>query len=410
MPHALTELDDFTSPIVVPDGTDSRTNAAEVVEALAQGLANRTKAINEHVAWFDVANTFTQTNTFEDTVLVEQGIGDNNDASTGAALTVFTSADDDPHSGNRWKKIIQALIGGVNADAMIWSGIASHDGQLLFTINARWDPAAQQWVQQDNTLHSFALMMAHNGVVTLSRKDSGSGPWASWPVTGTTSLRVQSAAFGGGVTVGADLVATGNVTGADVISVDDVLAGDAVTAGGIITGTGGLVSGQDISLPGGKHVLYSPTASSFRRVRMAAGTTPQSEADVAFTGGHWITAAVAYTISVPLQPFAAGTEIDAVWLRYEASGADGFVELVRSSVSDWLTSPSGATPTLTVLASAAIVTTGSGVKTAIATLGTPEVVSNTAYDYWIRITGNSGSSHDIYAAALTVKLSSPGID
>lgn len=189
MPHALTELDDFTTPITVPDGTDSRSDAAEVVEGIAQALANRTKAINEHVAWFDAANTFTEPNTFEDNILAQDGVGVDSVGASAAALTVFTSPDDDPNPGNRWKKVIQALVGGELCDAMMWSGIPSHDGQLLFTINARWDAATQRWIQQTNTLHSFALILSYTGVSTFSRKDSGSGPWASWPVTGTTEVR-----------------------------------------------------------------------------------------------------------------------------------------------------------------------------------------------------------------------------
>lgn len=63
MAHNLTEADAFTTPISVPDGTDTHNTAANVVAALAQALANRTKHLNDHVAYKDVANTFSAAQT-----------------------------------------------------------------------------------------------------------------------------------------------------------------------------------------------------------------------------------------------------------------------------------------------------------------------------------------------------------
>lgn len=60
MSKVLTEVDTFTATITVPEGTDSRDTAADVVEALSQGLANRTKRLNLHTAKIDEENTFTE--------------------------------------------------------------------------------------------------------------------------------------------------------------------------------------------------------------------------------------------------------------------------------------------------------------------------------------------------------------
>lgn len=75
MSHALTEVDSYTPTITVPDGTDSRDHAAEDVQAIAQGLANRTlnhkNRLDALVADFadaarkSASNTFTQPNTFQ---------------------------------------------------------------------------------------------------------------------------------------------------------------------------------------------------------------------------------------------------------------------------------------------------------------------------------------------------------
>lgn len=67
MAHTITETPSFDLNIVVPDGTDSRADAAEKVEDIAQKLANRTqfmKQTTDVAAKVNVSNTFTAPNTF----------------------------------------------------------------------------------------------------------------------------------------------------------------------------------------------------------------------------------------------------------------------------------------------------------------------------------------------------------
>lgn len=221
--HDLTEVDEFTTPISVPDGTDSRNNAADVVEAIAQALANRTLLLATHAAFHDSPNTFTGgPSSFADVLQILTGIEALNPNAGEAALVQTVSADDDPNPANKWKSVIEAAVGGAVATVSMWSGIAVSDGQLLFTINAYWDASTQQWNQSTNTMHSLALTMSHLGEFTFSRVNSGSGPWASWPVTGDTVLRVGDVAAGDDVTAGGDITATGNVAAdADVIAGGD---------------------------------------------------------------------------------------------------------------------------------------------------------------------------------------------
>jgi len=73
MAHTLTEVASFDPTVTVPDGTDSRANAAEVVQGIAQALANRTQYLKpraDDAAQLSAANTFTQANTFSSTVTV----------------------------------------------------------------------------------------------------------------------------------------------------------------------------------------------------------------------------------------------------------------------------------------------------------------------------------------------------
>lgn len=67
MSYILTETPTFDADIVVPQGTDSRVNAAEVVAAIGQKLANRTsnlQQITNVAARKNVANVFTAANAF----------------------------------------------------------------------------------------------------------------------------------------------------------------------------------------------------------------------------------------------------------------------------------------------------------------------------------------------------------
>lgn len=65
MSHTLTEVDTFTASVTVPDGADSRDDAAGDVTTLAQALANRTKHLNEHAAKIDEVNTFVENQYFQ---------------------------------------------------------------------------------------------------------------------------------------------------------------------------------------------------------------------------------------------------------------------------------------------------------------------------------------------------------
>lgn len=101
MATVLTEVDDFTASITAPDGGDARSDAAEVVTAIAQKLANRTKNLNLHKAGLSDLNVFT----------VDQEI----DADL--HVTGAINADDDVHSdfdlnaGRDLNSVRDAIVG-----------------------------------------------------------------------------------------------------------------------------------------------------------------------------------------------------------------------------------------------------------------------------------------------------------
>lgn len=286
----------------------------------------------------------------------------------------------------------------------------------------------------NRTLYLYNTLASLTSTVTAldgaaARKAGGNAFTGNQSLAGNVSVTGGGNTFttAGNATIGGTLTANkltvtdnvnlnGNAITIPNASITQTSGSLHLTNGGIDAGGNVETKGGDLMLPGTKRVKYTGTTGDRtrqRRVRMSCGVSPQPNTganSVAFTGDHWIASNTAYTLSIPLPPYGAFTEVTALWLRYAAAGAGGTVELMRSSIGDWLVTPGGATPTVTSLGSANLVTTGSGVKTAILTLGTPEVISNTAYDYWIKVTGNSGSNHDIYGAFVTVTAYTPGID
>lgn len=186
MSHNLTEADTYPATVTVPDGTDSRNQAAEDVEAIAQVLANRTNNLNLHAAKKNAANVFT----------VAPQTVTQNDASQ-AALVVDTGAADDANPANLWKNELGFLVsdtgGGYNN---LYAGVRTGPGQWIHAINAFWDVANQRWQADNSSYDSFAIIYDIANGVTVSRRPAGAGTWTSWPTTS------------GNITVGGNLIVT----------------------------------------------------------------------------------------------------------------------------------------------------------------------------------------------------------
>jgi hypothetical protein len=159
-------VDAMTSPIVVPLGSDSRANAAEIVEGIAQAMLNRTSYIHARAVYRDRVNTM-----------------------MAAAQMLFGAADDAtvPLSfggvPDGWRPAFDCTLdAGFPHATVYWGTSAGSRGLLALVINARWNPAgAGQWEQEAATKDSLALIFrfATNGL-TIGRKLAGSSPWTTW--------------------------------------------------------------------------------------------------------------------------------------------------------------------------------------------------------------------------------------
>lgn len=168
MSHTLTELDEFTATITVPDGTDSRNDAAGDVERIAQGLANRTKNLNAHGARTDVANVFNQGQRFD---IANAAV---------AMIQRVTEAT----AGNVWRNELEYKINN-SLYVRMYSGNGvpgTGGGMWIITTNARWQPGAgeQMWAKDDPARESNALRCIDGELHWYGKAAGG----ASWGPTG----------------------------------------------------------------------------------------------------------------------------------------------------------------------------------------------------------------------------------
>jgi hypothetical protein len=183
MSHTLTEVDAHTTPITVPDGSDSRNTAAEVVAALTQALANRTNRLNLHAAFKNAVNMFADANTFEALITALIGIEVNNTDASVAALITRTTASDDANAGNKYKAVLGHNVGGGIGYVNVYAGRDTSEAQYVIALNAVWDTAGQHWLADNTGVPSLALLFVQGSGLRISVRPAGAGTWTTWPST-----------------------------------------------------------------------------------------------------------------------------------------------------------------------------------------------------------------------------------
>lgn len=179
MSKDLTDVNEFTSPVSVPSGTQTRNDAAGDVERIAQALANRTHSLklvldplNADAALRSVINRFTAAQIIN--VLTE--------ADVPLLSTESTPDDYAPNAANRWKlELAFGQKSGSASYAALFVG-QPPDGLALIS-NARWHLQTQKWRQLDATKPSAALVL-RGGQCIASTAPAGTAPWSDWPTTG----------------------------------------------------------------------------------------------------------------------------------------------------------------------------------------------------------------------------------
>lgn len=184
MAKTLIEVDTYAPTVTVPEGTDSRANAAEVVEGLAQALANRThrlKTLVEAASVLIADQTFTGINTFAQAThhaaapIVEPAI-----TATKWNLVARWKADNGPVDGPADAQYVSVYTGIDPA-----GGIGQYGG-LAIVYNAQWRASPTggypngHWDQLDYGQSSIALIF-RDVDARLCVKAAGEQDWLEWP-------------------------------------------------------------------------------------------------------------------------------------------------------------------------------------------------------------------------------------
>jgi len=179
MPKILVETPSFDPDIVVPEGTDPRVDAADVVEALAQKLANRSqfvKEVTDNAARVDTTNTFEEITTFLQRLLLSVI-----DAAPGHPVmdVPYTASED----SQTWKPILRmALVQRTSgsASATLYTRHISGNERLILVTNAEW--TGTQWHQNDSSKSSTAILFTSTGseALQICRMPAGAANWSTW--------------------------------------------------------------------------------------------------------------------------------------------------------------------------------------------------------------------------------------
>ncbi len=173
MPKIIIETPSFDPAITVPEGIDSRVDAAETVESIAQHLGNRTqflKGYTDHAALTNAPNTFQGALT-----LLDQLISNYNTPLSPVIDVTKTAAD----GSGVWKLVLRMALGS-SMPASLYTRANVANERLALVTNAEWNGSA--WSQRDSTKSSTAIMFSSQGTEALGicRMPAGAANWTSW--------------------------------------------------------------------------------------------------------------------------------------------------------------------------------------------------------------------------------------
>jgi hypothetical protein len=329
MSHNIIEVDEFTTPVVVPDGTDDHMLLSSYMLAFVQALTNRTKRHELHAAFKNAANTFTLTNQFNDVLTMLASIESQIADGSLATLVQRETADNDAHAGNKYKNWLAGNIGGASGPGsssgycIMYTGTGTGTYQFIIAINAAWDTVGQHWSSDNTAVDSVALLFRQSGTVVFSRRPAGSGTWTTWPT-----------AAGDGEIQAATLTATDKVQAPLFHSTADATIDGTCTAGEYET-----AGNYDYSA-GKSRVTHIPLADVYVNSSVTLAKTDGGSIIVATAGDKFT-----WGFKLP-----AGAVIHSAQVMVEKVDTSG--ETVKSyRKHGYLTSTAGAiaTPTYTLL-------------------------------------------------------------
>jgi len=349
MAKNLIEASNFDTAVTVPEGTDSRDDAADAVELLAQALANRTKFLNTVCAKKTEANSFA---------------GD----ISAPNITAGSILSGNAVQGN------SASFGPTSVAALTASSVQSNT-----TVHANGDITADGDLAGDNV--------------------------ACATVTATGNVSCND--------VNAQDVACATVAATGVVTANAVSAAAAVTAATLQSSGNTAVGGsctvsQDLWIPATRSIKYSGSETDARRVLAVPMVLASGKDAELSAGGHWTRASGTGTgtIRFTLPRLPHGTKLETLQVMLDAiGGGDATVAWQRFHNATWVLG-AAVLPTLTTLDS--VTALEASPAPGIVTLDAAGALVDRASEYRLQVSGNGTFS--VYAARLTVVLKTAGWD
>lgn len=180
MPSSLTEVATFDPTVTVPDGSDDMSNAAEVVQAIAQVLANRSrylKSFTDNAAQTNVVDVIFSGRVTSNNIDPEKsgfriGNGPHDAVQTfGGALPT-----------NKWIPALEAPL--TSTQKLRYYQGDGVEGYTAITVNANYDSGnvSPSWMYDDVGQHAYAFMLNASGVWRVYSY-RGSNHWTVWDNT-----------------------------------------------------------------------------------------------------------------------------------------------------------------------------------------------------------------------------------
>jgi hypothetical protein len=319
MSHTLTETSNFDATVVVPDGTDPRSHAAEDVAAIAQALANRTRYLLNALGAFSVPADVARIGT-QNVFTVKQAFTATNQP-TGQAVVY------NPASGSgKWAHAEAFRIDSSHVAHVYMGSSPDTDGGLCICWNAYWSPDDSQWHKHDGTKPAVAVILYNDRARFAYMNVSAWSTWADDVRGGTTPSPVRIELSNAGLAGNAARTYT-TILEADVItctSTGGMLAALRLPQGALLKSIDVVVqcnSGGDVELRA-------------RRVTQTDwGATPAVGSNVDIGGPVHATSTSWATINVPITggSYKIDNSAEAYYLGAYFSGGGGSIVAARAN-------------------------------------------------------------------------------
>lgn len=184
----------YSGPLIAPDGDDFMDDAADIVQAFVQVLADRISYVRDRVVRIDIPST-----------IAAFGSLTINPTSNAYPAIKCTRAPGQDGSAGPWRQILDFQLDETGGRTVtLYYGNDDSLGSFAIVVNAHW--AVDHWSRQNAAKTALALFVSPSET-RFTIKPTGAATWTTWP-TNLGDIRA-----GGDLLGGAQLVVASHIVG-----------------------------------------------------------------------------------------------------------------------------------------------------------------------------------------------------